>query len=69
MYNEIDDQAGFMSAIAAAHLKNHGGKPDPNCDFCKGFLLPSEEQLKRLEEGYPLTSYKFIILDVSNNAE
>lgn len=63
MYEEIYDQAAFCADFFALHLKTHGGKPDPNCDFCKGFILPSKD---RLVGDCPLESYKFLIIDISD---
>ena len=62
MYEEIDDQAALVGGLFSLHLQQHGGKPDENCEFCKGFIIPSKKQV---ENNYPLESYKFLILDVS----
>lgn len=65
-YQEIDDQAGFIGFIVGTHLKTHGGAPDPNCSFCKGFII---DQRSLTDEDYPFSSYKMVILDVSDSPE
>lgn len=56
------DQASIVGCIYNAHLKTHkDNKPDPECAFCKAFLISDSLP----ENGYPLQSYSFMILDVS----
>lgn len=61
---EITDQAGFLGDIYSLHLqsKGHNGKVQPECPFCKMFLLPDPNLT-----GRPLESYGFIILDASED--
>ncbi len=61
-YNELEDQAGVVGMLFGAHLATHGGKPDPNCEFCKGFIISENT-------GQALMSYKFLILDVSDDTK
>jgi hypothetical protein len=60
MCEEINDQAGFMFDLTKAHLNSHGGKPDPNCVFCKNFIIFEPRP-------FPLESYKFIIFDATED--
>lgn len=56
------DQAGLVGDIFYLHLQSHVGKPDEKCEFCKGFILSGNKE-------YPLSSYKFIILDLSKDKD
>lgn len=57
------DQVGMLGDIFSLHLqsKGHDGKINPDCPFCKTFLMPEKR------EGPPLESYRFIILDISED--
>jgi hypothetical protein len=63
-FEEVYDQAGLVGDIFSLHLQQHkNGKTDPECDFCKNWIIPSI-----LPEGQlTIESYKFIIFDVSEN--
>lgn len=58
------DQASIVGAVFGLHLQKHGGKPDPTCEFCKGFILTEP-----LQTDFPLESYSYLILDVSDNGK
>lgn len=56
------DQVALCGSIFSLHLLSHtGNKPDPNCVFCKNFIIPENE---------PKTySYTFMIFDISDKSE
>lgn len=59
------DQASLCGSIFSSHLLNHtDNKPDPNCLFCKNFIIPEDEP-----KTYPLESYTFMIFDISDKSE
>lgn len=60
------DQAGLVGSIFSSHLASHKDhKPDPECPFCKGFILPRDNEPKEP----PLESYSFILLDLSKDGK
>jgi hypothetical protein len=58
------DQAAVIGNMYSLHLqsKGHNGKVNPECPFCKAFLMQPED----LPEGRPLESHTFYILDFSD---
>jgi len=61
-FEEVEDQAGLIFDLTQAHLNSHGGKIDRDCFFCKNFIGFPEDK-----KEYPLSSYKFIIFDVTKD--
>lgn len=59
-----DDQAGMIQFVFGEHLKKHDRVADPNCDFCRKFILPEPDNINK---GFPLESYRFVIIDVSSS--
>lgn len=60
------DQAAIIGFLFAVHLQNekHNGKPDPNCGFCKAFIIDNKPIP---DEQHLISCYSFLILDVSEN--
>lgn len=58
------DQAGFFDLFRKSHLSlpNHNGKTLEECPVCKIWFIPSPNLT-----GKPLESYRFTIIDMSNN--
>lgn len=67
-YPEIfdeSDQASIVGSMFYMHMRDtpgHNGKPDPECPFCKGFIIDNRPIEDRV---YPLESYKFVIIDLN----
>lgn len=58
------DQVAMINEIINAHVASHNGEVREDCDFCNAFIN-TKADLKT----YPLESYKFIILDVSEDGK
>lgn len=65
MNNTFDesDQVAIVYNLFDIHLqkKDHNGKPKEGCPFCEAFIFPP-----KLAREYPLESYSFVILDISD---
>lgn len=58
------DQVGMIFPMFALHLKSKGhinGEPNPDCPFCKGFIIDNRPKDQR-----GLIQHSFVILDISN---
>lgn len=61
--DEFLDQSSIVDYILSSHLLTHkDNKLDKDCAFCQGFIMES----RPLAADYPLESYKFIILDITD---